>query len=439
VTGVAIIGAGLAGLSTAYHLEGAGFTDYQIFEKEAEAGGLCRSFRLEGFTFDYAIHILFSEDSYIRELTASKLLPQNLAPQIRKAFVYLLGKLTAYPFQAHLYGQDPEVIKECLLGLIKAQYEGGPAPLNFKEWIYATFGSGIAEYFMLPYNAKLWAIDPAEMAFEWAAERVPVPQLSAVIDGALKPPHLEYGPNSRFYYPLKGGIGALPAAFAPYVRNLQLDSAVVKISPSRREIEVRGQTIQYEQLVATAPLPTLASMLAEELPAEIRAAFSGLEWNSEFIVSLAVARPHISDCHWIYFPEQKYLFQRVHFPMNLSPYNGPEGFSSLTAEISVSKYKPLNMTEQEMMQSVIEGLLESEIIRSSDRILLRDVRQISPAYVIMTPGIAEKVRLIHNFLESIGIFPCGRYARWEYWNMDQAILDGKKTAERLTGRAATSA
>jgi len=47
---ILIIGAGLAGLSTAYHLKD---RDYHIYEREGEVGGLCRSFKQDGFTFDY--------------------------------------------------------------------------------------------------------------------------------------------------------------------------------------------------------------------------------------------------------------------------------------------------------------------------------------------------------------------------------------------------
>ena len=59
-----IIGAGVAGLSAAYHLQQRGFSNYQLFEKDSEVGGLCKSFVMDGFTFDYAAHILYTEDGY---------------------------------------------------------------------------------------------------------------------------------------------------------------------------------------------------------------------------------------------------------------------------------------------------------------------------------------------------------------------------------------
>lgn len=55
---VVIIGAGLTGISTAYHFEHYGFDDYILFEKESMPGGLCRSIMQDGFTFDYTGHLL---------------------------------------------------------------------------------------------------------------------------------------------------------------------------------------------------------------------------------------------------------------------------------------------------------------------------------------------------------------------------------------------
>ncbi len=54
---IIILGAGLAGLSAAWHLQKRGI-DCQVFEKESEVGGLCRSRQIDGFTFDCAGHLL---------------------------------------------------------------------------------------------------------------------------------------------------------------------------------------------------------------------------------------------------------------------------------------------------------------------------------------------------------------------------------------------
>jgi UDP-galactopyranose mutase len=86
---ICIIGAGLAGLSAAYHLK----DNYIILEKENRIGGLCRTEFIDGFRFDYAIHILYSSDPYATDLIQSKLLKDNLIIQPRSSWIYSKGIL----------------------------------------------------------------------------------------------------------------------------------------------------------------------------------------------------------------------------------------------------------------------------------------------------------------------------------------------------------
>lgn len=433
---VVIIGGGIAGLSTAYHLEQQGFADYHIFEKDAQVGGLCKSFVIDDFTFDCAIHVLYSGNKYVKELIESKLLKENLNSQIRKSFIYYKNVYTEYPFQAHLYGQDPAVIKDCILGLIEARYGDKLKAGNFEDWIYATFGSGIGQHFMLPYNEKQWAIDLKKMSCDWIVNRVPVPEVEDTLEGALKPPQKKYGPNANFWYPLKGGIGSLPNGFLPYIRNVNLNSKLSGISLAKKEVEVNGGKLRYDKLFPTIPLPQVVSLIADDIPPEVRRAAESLEYNAVCVVNLAIDRPDISGYHWVYFPEEKYIFHRISFPMNLSPFMAPHQKSSITAEIAFSKYKPLKMSQKEIIKAVIAGLIKCAVINKSDRILFRDLSFLDPAYVIYTPYHKRDVGLIHNYLNRHGVYPCGRFGDWEYWNMDQTILSGKKAAELVTGNLA---
>lgn len=112
-----IIGAGPTGLSAAYHLG----ADTILLEQHDRVGGWCRSIEANGFTFDHAGHILFSNDPYVHEMYAT-LLGDNVHWQDREAWIYSHGTYTRYPFQGSLYGLPAHVIKECILGAIEARY-----------------------------------------------------------------------------------------------------------------------------------------------------------------------------------------------------------------------------------------------------------------------------------------------------------------------------
>ena len=111
---ILILGAGLAGLSAAHHLDG---RERRVFERADEVGGLCRSIREAGFTFDYTGHLLHLREPAIREQVLA-LLPGGWAHLSRSAWIHSHRTLTPYPFQANTAGLPLEVRLECLLGFI---------------------------------------------------------------------------------------------------------------------------------------------------------------------------------------------------------------------------------------------------------------------------------------------------------------------------------
>jgi len=428
-----ILGAGLAGLSAAYHLD----ADYEIYEKESEVGGLCRSRSVNGFTFDYAVHALHSRDAYTAALI-KKLLADNLSLQTRSSWIYSKGVFTPYPFQANTFGLPIEVVKECVLGFIEAKYSADArrsAP-NFEDWIYATFGRGIAEHFMIPFNRKLWAIDLKEMSAEWISQRVPQPELEEVLEGALHRRERDFGPNAQFWYPRDGGIGALPKAFLPYIKNLKLNQEVTAIYPDARYIILaNGNSQRYDKLISSLPLPRLIDMI-DPVPSCVEEAAHQLKYNTIYSVNIGVNRTNISDMHWIYFPEQEFVFHRISFPMNFSTSMVPEGTSSITAEVSASASKDVVATRRVaptdgLVQRVMDDLILARILEKDDEILTADMLKLEPAYIIYDHSHRRNVGLIHEFLAQKDIYPCGRFGMWEYYNMDHAIMSGKAAAEKL--------
>lgn len=424
ISKVVILGAGLTGLSAAYHLD----TDYEIYEKESEVGGLCRSRCINGFIFDQAVHAIYSQDEYATALI-KKLLNGNLLSQARSSWIYSRGVLTLYPFQANTFGLPIEVVKECVLGFIEARYSGNERrrSANFEDWIYNTFGSGIAEHFMIPFNRKLWATDLKEMSIRWIGGRIPQPDLEEVLEGALSNQRKGFGLNESFWYPRYGGIEALPKAFLPHVGNINLNQEVSAIYPDERRIVMADScSRRYDKLISSLPLPRLMDMI-DPVPISVQKASSQLRCNKVYSVNIGVNRANISNAHWIYFPEQDFVFHRISFPMNFSPFMAPEGASSITAEISASASKEIS--EHGLVQRVIDDLILARVLEKDDEILVTDLVSLDPAYVIYNHSHNKNVSLIHQFLCDKEIYPCGRFGMWEYYNMDHAILSGRSAAE----------
>jgi protoporphyrinogen oxidase len=426
---VVIIGAGLAGLSTAYHL---GDTPYQVFEKEKEAGGLCRSYQLDGFTFDLTGHLLHFRHTGIKELV-EELLPARLARHVRRSYIYSHDLYTEYPFQVNTFGLPPEVVRDCLLGFIATltprQADANSTERSFKQWILDNLGDGMARHFMVPFNEKLWRVPLEELTADWVSWLVPKPELKDVINGALGIKDKAFGYNPTFLYPVSGGIGVLPGAFAAHVRHISYSKELVEVDTTRRRVWFQdGQVADYNALVSTMPVPELVRRCTD-LPPAIREAAAGLRCVSVYNVNLGVARKGVSDKHWIYFPESRFPFYRAGFPMNFSPSLGRPGCSSLYVEMSHTDADA--MPPAKVLTLVRDGLERAGILRPDDEIVVADVRDIRYAYVLFDRHRAAALPAILHELESRGIYSIGRYGRWEHTSMEDAIRQGIDLATRL--------
>lgn len=425
---IVILGAGLAGLSTAYHLK----KDYEIYEKEGDVGGLCRSKNINGFTFDYDGHLLHFKNRYALDLL-KKLMNGNLVKHRRNSWIYSFGTYTRYPFQANFFGLPQQISKECILGLIKAKYRNGNGrPENgtcFEDWILDTFGQGIARYFMLPYNAKFWTVSPRELTCEWIDGYIPVPTLEETVEGALAENERKFGYNVLFWYPAQGGIQEVATAFAKKIKRVNTSSEVIKIDIVNKEVKFRdNRKVYFDKLISTIPLPEIINLI-DDLPENVISAIKKLRYTSILNLNLAIERNKISDKHWIYFPEKKFIFYRVGFSHNFSPHLTPLGKSSLYVEVSYSKDKPIN--KKKIVQRIIRDLIKADILTEKERILARDVNDIKYGYILYDQNYQSSIERILNFLNKNNIYSLGRYGSWRYMSMEDVILEGKNAAERI--------
>lgn len=448
-----IAGAGPTGLAAACELGRDGRPeDTLLVERHDRVGGWCRSIQHDGFTFDHAGHIMFSEDPYVLDLYR-RLLGANVHWQNREAWIYSNNVYTRYPFQGSLYGLPPQVLKECLVGAIEARFGplqaavGGadsvavlrPEPANFEQFIQQVWGAGIARHFATPYNRKLWTVPLAEMETSWLKGRVPLPDLERMIQGALEPTPAPMGPNARFGYPLRGGFQALMDGFLPLLNaELALDTALTHVSPARRRATLSdGRVLAYDQLISTMPLPQLVQACGDEAPADVREAARGLRHVAVRCVNLGVSLPEgrttLCDKHWIYYPEDT-VFHRIFLQGNASPYNSPEGGFGLSCEISYGPDKPLPCSGEALTRLAIADCHRVGIFGPRHRVLSWSQVDMPGAYVVYDHGRAARVQRIRDWLAGFDIVLAGRYSEWEYYNSDHAFLAGRKAAAAVRAR-----
>lgn len=438
VVKLVIIGAGPTGLGAAYRLQELGYGNWEIYEKKPYIGGLAASFKdNKGFTWDIGGHVLFSHYDYVDELV-DKLLGNEYLNHLRDSWIWLINSWVPYPFQNNIRYLPKDVLLECLLGLIEVQGNKDD-PDNFHEWIVSTFGKGIAKYFMLPHNRKVWAHPLESMDINWIAERVSIVDIEKILRNVIyEQDERDWGPNSQFKFPLYGGTGGLFTKFTPYLNDhLTLGEEMVEVDIDRKMVRFSsGREVSYDFLITTIPLDQLIFRMTPKKDF-LMEAVKLLKHNGIFSVGVGIRKSCPSSRCWIYFPEDNCCFYRVTYFSNYSPNNVPdsEQYYSLMCETSYSENTPQNKTE--IIENTVQGLINTGLLTEADRDLIETTHVIHAAYAYPIPTLERNKSLeaVQTYLEEEGIFSRGRFGAWKYevGNMDHSIMQGVEAVNNILG------
>ncbi len=423
----AVLGGGLTGITLARLLHEQG-EDVTVLERDTTIGGLCRSITDAGFTFDLGgSHIIFSRDTEVLSFRLS-VLGGNADRRKRNTKILYKGRYVKYPFENGLYQLPDEdrffCINEFVKNLIAVEKGEVPPPENFAEWINYTFGRGIAESYMLPYNEKIWNFPARRMSHHWVEGRIPRPPVEDIIRSAVGIETEGYVHQAVFSYPVTGGIEALVHAIAePVLPAVRTNFAVRSIREESGGFAVSDgrKTVHAERLISTIPLQNLLPCLAD-VPAGVQAACDALRYNSLCSVFIGLSGD-VPDISWLYVPDPATgLFNRISFPSNYSTAVAPAGHSSILAEITYNDGDTVSqMTDDAVIEHTVGSLIAAGIIPSRENVVYTGVARQKFAYVVYDTGYLTNVAIVREFCRERGIDLVGRFSQFEYLNMDGCI------------------
>jgi len=422
----AILGGGLSGITLARLLYEEG-KEVIVLEAEPDYGGLCRSKTENGFTFDIGgSHIIFSRDtevlSFMRRMIAG-----NEQVNDRNTKIFYKQQFVKYPFENGLSDLPPEdrfiCIHEFIKTLIAVEKGEMAPPANFREWIYYTFGSGIAECYMVPYNEKIWKYPTDKMSLHWVEGRIPRPPVEDVIRSAIGINTEGYTHQSVFSYPLDGGIEALLRAIAqPVEKFIQTGFRVTSITRSGKKwlISNGDSLVEADQCICTIPLQHLLPCLAD-VPLKVKNATDALKYNSLVCVNIGI-KGSVPAISWLYVPDPAIgRTNRISFPSGYSRHVAPEGCSAILAEITHQPDDEVStMSDDELICQVSDSLQKMQILHK-DQIVYSSVERQPFAYVVYDLDYQKNVAIVKDYFNTIGMSLIGRFAQFEYLNMDGCI------------------
>ena len=429
MTKIVILGAGMAGFGAAYRLRAEGVRSV-LYEKKFYHGGHAASYNYNGFIFDDGPHISFTRNERIQELFAESV---NHDYEVLHARVsnYWKGHWIKHPAQCNLYGLPENLIVDVLVDFIHARNNESGKIRNYEDWLIASYGKMFAKTFPIQYGLKFHTTTADNMCTEWMGPRLYMPDLKEVLHGALSPTTPDVHYVSYFRYPSKGGFVSYLDLFANNT-HLQFEHELIGLDPKTRELHfANGSVVPYDHVISSLPLPELVPMISE-VPADVLEASQRLACTTCVLVNIGVHRQDISDAHWIYFYDQDFFFTRLSFPHMQSPHNAPPGTGSIQAEVYYSrKYRPMDRSPEQCIQPVVSDLLRCGLLREEDEILFTKARLIPYANIIFDLDHAQALATVHEYLDEIAIFYCGRYGEWGYHWTDESFTGGEKAAQKV--------
>jgi protoporphyrinogen oxidase len=412
-----VLGAGIAGLAYAHERRN---EKTVIFEAESFAGGLCHSFNIQGFTFDSAVHLSFTEDKIARRFFDTTLYIKH-EPIMTN---FYKGLWIKHPLIHNLYPFETGDKVAYIKSFVERQaYE---RIANYGEWLRASYGEEIARRFYYAYTKKYWTVEPEALTTSWIGSRLNTPDIGKILFGAFSPDTGNDYYAKEMRYP--AGNGGYETFLTPLVKGAHIEyrKKVVKINLKEKYVQCSdGTRCVYKKLASSIPLPELAKIV-EPAPFELKAKSESLKASKISLVSIGFNRPDIAKYLWFYIYDDDIFAARVNCPSVKSEANVPSGCSSMQFEIYHQPDDIVN--KNEIIENTLYALKKMKIC-DEEEVLFIDCRLLPYGNVLFLQGMETNRDYIKEYLEKCGIDLIGRFGEWDYLWSDQSYLSGKRKGE----------
>lgn len=429
---VTILGGGLSAISLAYFLQEDGqIEEITILEKEDDIGGLCRSIHKDGYTYDIGPHILFSKDKEMLNLMLEVTSETN---KLRRSNQIIhKGKYVQYPFENDLSKLPLEDLNYAVTAFQNNPYENYEAQ-NMLQFFLKTFGEGITNLYLRPYNEKIWKHDPSFMDTQMV-ERIPKPTDEEIMRSAAGETVDGYVHQLYFDFPRTGGIEAVVKGFADRLNEkcrILLNQNIESVSKSGNHYSVRteGEEFISDRVVSTIPVQELTKRYVGAME-KIGTYVQDLKYNS-IIIAFVKTKEDLSGNNFAFMiADKQVLFHRIS-KMDFLGENYRSDSATYMVEITFRQGDWIDILSRSALEDkIVSGLQEIQFIKKPEDAQFIHITKHQYAYVIYDLNHKSNMDRIREYFGGEGIDLNGRFGNFEYWNMDRILRESKNLAENL--------
>lgn len=406
---IAIIGAGVSGLTCARLLQKR--FEVRVFEKESKVGGLIRCERVNGSLFHICGgHVFNTKNQRVMNWFWSVFNKErDFVKTNRNSAVCLSnGAFVDYPIENHVYQLSAELQKSFYAD-VEQMIRNPPAePTNFGDFLEKRFGRTLYDLYFKPYNAKVWRCDLSEVPLSWLEGKLPMPTPQEMIEANQK--HLKESEfvHSSFYYEKQGGSQFLADTLARG-QSVICNARVDEIRRQAGAWLVNGQL--FDKVIFCGNIKDLPGILSG----------CNLDGYAREINDLASHGTTAVFCEtdsipysWFYQPNEAHQSHRFICTGNFSPTNNAPGKHTCTIEFT-----------DEVGQDEIAAQLP--LMPFHPHYITHHYSRYT--YPIQHHSTREMIASLKERLRPCGLYLCGRFAEWEYFNMDAAMASAMKVSE----------
>ncbi len=399
---IAIIGAGISGLAIAQMLKDN--HEVILFETDSRPGGMIKCDYVNGNLFHRTGGHVFNTKRqdvlnwFWEHFDKEK---EFIKAQRNSAISMDDGTMIAYPIENHAYMLNEVRLKAIIEDWISIAKNENQEPANFEEFLRGRFGKTLYELYFQPYNYKVWRRNLTQIPLSWLEGKLPMPTVSEMIYNNIN--HIEERSfvHSSFYYPLKDGSQFLANRLAKGLL-IKYNTPVHNIEQIGKRWRVNNET--FDKVIFCGNIKQLPALLKGQIGINTyQKAIDELEYHGTTTVFCNISA---NDYSWIYLPSKRHESHRIICSGNFSPNNNVQG--NMTASIEFTDF----ISKEDILDNLSR-------IPYQPQYLAHHYEQYT--YPIQSNTTREKITTLKENLQKENIYLLGRFAEWEYYNMDVAI------------------
>ena len=399
----AIIGGGISGLSMANLLKD--HNEVVVFEADSHLGGMIKCDVIGGNLFHRTGGHVFNtkREDVMTWFWSFFDKDDQFTKVVRNSSVYMPdGNVIPYPIENHAYLLDKETGAAIVKDLVGMAKDNGREPDSFAEFLQSRFGNTLYNLYFKPYNEKVWRRDLTKVPLSWLEGKLPMPTVEEIIYNNIFHVKDKSFVHSSFYYPRRGGSQFVADTLSKGL-NIRLNQRIEKLSKNTDEsISVNGEL--FDRIVFCGNIKQIPSLTAEVV--DISGFITGIEHLEYHGTTSVFCEIEKNPYSWIYMPSREHESHRIICTGNFSPNNNAKG--KMTGTIEFTDF----VSEEDVKDNLTRIPLKPKYITHHYE---------KYTYPIQDKNTRQMIQILKNILADSNIFLCGRFAEWEYANMDVCI------------------